>query len=108
MLRCGRCGDLVDTDFHPESIREGFDDECICDSCYDDAILDEAPEMIANAIRKEKALKAENAALKDKIQKLRQAAQMIHSRHGMVSGSLAMAECDAFLKELNLPVWTWK
>jgi hypothetical protein len=38
---------------------------------------------------------------------LRKAARLIHDRHGMVSGSLEMAECDAACKAAGLEPWTW-
>ena len=38
---------------------------------------------------------------------LRRAARLIHDRAWMVSGSMEMAETDAFLKSIGLEVWTW-
>ena len=48
---------------------------------------------------------ARDAAIE--IRNLRKAARLIHDRHGMVSGSLEMAECDEFCKSVGLEVWTW-
>lgn len=48
---------------------------------------------------------ARDAAIE--IKRLRKAARLIHDRHGMVSGSLEMAECDEFCKSVGLEVWIW-
>ncbi len=45
--------------------------------------------------------------LKKEVQSLRKAARLIHQRPNLPSGSLEMAECDDFLKTLNLDVWKW-
>ena len=49
----------------------------------------------------------EYRALQREIEMLRKAARLIHDRHGMVSGSYAMAECDAICNIVGLKVWTW-
>jgi hypothetical protein len=35
MDRCAICQKLVDTDLFPGAYREEFDDDCICDACYE-------------------------------------------------------------------------
>ena len=44
-------------------------------------------------------------ALLEENKRLRRAARMIARRQYMVSGGLAMAECDAFCRELRLRPW---
>ena len=43
----------------------------------------------------------------ERIEKLKHAARLIHSRKNMTSGSPEMAECDILCKEVGLEVWTW-
>lgn len=44
----------------------------------------------------------------DEIIALRKAARLCWERGWMVSGSIEMAECDAFCKSVGLEPWTWK
>jgi len=40
MMSCNSCCRLIDTDFYPEFFREEFDDELLCDGCFESRLLD--------------------------------------------------------------------
>ena len=48
--KCSRCDRMIDTDFDCEVYREDFDNEVICDACYDriDADISEAYDRFYN------------------------------------------------------------
>lgn len=36
--RCSQCEAVIDTDAYPESYREKFDNQCICDACFEEML----------------------------------------------------------------------